>query len=189
MSGKAIIFSAPSGSGKTTLVKYLLSKNNDLSFSISACSRPRRENERKGKDYHFLNEVDFRSKIENDEFVEWEEVYKGNYYGTLKSEIERVWSEGKHVIFDVDVVGGLNLKKYFKEQALAIFVKSPSIETLAKRLTERGSETIESLEKRIEKAKSEMKYADQFDQIIVNDNLENAKAESERLVKNFLDQQ
>ena len=186
MSGKAIIFSAPSGSGKTTLVKHLLSKNNDLSFSISACSRPKRENERKGKDYHFLSETDFKSKINNDEFIEWEEVYKGNYYGTLKSEIERVWNDGKHVIFDVDVVGGLNLKKYFKDQALAIFVKSPSIDTLARRLTERGSETLESLNKRIEKARSEMKYADQFDRIIINDDLDVAKLEAEKIVGDFL---
>ena len=186
MSGKAIIFSAPSGSGKTTLVKHLLSKNNDLSFSISACSRPRRENERKGKDYYFFSEVDFKSKIANNEFLEWEEVYKGNYYGTLKSEIERIWNEGKNVIFDIDVIGGLNLKKYFKDRALAVFVKSPSIETLAKRLTERGSETPDSLIKRIEKAKSEMKYADQFDLIIVNDDLEISKSEAVEFVNQFL---
>ena len=186
MSGKAIIFSAPSGSGKTTLVKHLLSKNNDLSFSISACSRPRRENERKGKDYHFLSETDFKSKIENNEFIEWEEVYKGNYYGTLKSEIDRVWSEGKHVIFDVDVIGGLNLKEYFKENALAIFVQPPSIKILAKRLNTRGTETIESMAKRIEKAVTEMDFADQFDKIIVNDDLEKAKAEAEKAVDDFL---
>lgn len=187
MSGKAIIFSAPSGSGKTTLVKHLLSKNEDLSFSTSACSRPRRENERKGKDYYFLSEADFKSKIKNNEFIEWEEVYKGNYYGTLKSEIERVWSEGKHVIFDVDVIGGLNLKKYFKDRALAIFVKSPSIKTLAKRLNDRGSETPESLERRVEKAASEMKFADQFDEIIINDDLDLAKSEAVEIVIQFLE--
>ncbi|RLD25891.1 MAG: guanylate kinase [Bacteroidetes bacterium] len=186
MSGKAIIFSAPSGAGKTTLVKHILAKNPNISFSISACSRPRRENERKGKDYYFLSEVDFKSKIKNNEFIEWEEVYKGNYYGTLKAEIERVWSEGKHVIFDVDVIGGLNLKKYFKDNALAVFVKPPSIKTLGKRLNERGTETIESMAKRIEKAVSEMGYADQFDKIIVNDDLEIAKVEAEKLVGNFL---
>ena len=131
----------------------------------------------------------FKSKIENNEFIEWEEVYKGNYYGTLKSEIERVWSEGKHVIFDVDVIGGLNLKKYFKENALAIFVRPPSIKTLGKRLNERGTETIESMAKRIEKAVSEMSYAEQFDRVIVNDDLDEAKAESERLVNNFLAKQ
>jgi guanylate kinase len=186
MNGKAIIFSAPSGAGKTTLVKHLLSKNNNLSFSISACSRPKRENERKGEDYYFLSEADFKSKIKNNEFIEWEEVYKGNYYGTLKSEIERIWSEGKHVIFDVDVIGGLNLKKYFKENALAIFVQPPSIETLASRLKARGTETIESLDKRIEKSVSEMEYANQFDVIIVNDNLEIAKLEAEKVVGDFL---
>jgi guanylate kinase len=186
MNGKAIIFSAPSGAGKTTLVKHLLSKNYHLSFSISACSRPRRKNERKGEDYYFLSETDFKSKIDNDEFIEWEEVYKGNYYGTLKSEIERIWSEGKHVIFDVDVIGGLNLKKYFKENALAIFVQPPSIETLASRLKARGTETIESLDKRIEKSVSEMEYANQFDIIIVNDNLEIAKLEAEKVVGDFL---
>jgi guanylate kinase len=188
MSGKAIIFSAPSGSGKTTLVKHLISKKDDLSFSISACSRPRRENERKGKDYYFLSEADFRLKIKNNEFIEWEEVYKGNYYGTLKSEIERVWSEGKHVIFDVDVIGGLNLKKYFKDRALAIFVKSPSIKTLSKRLNDRGSETPESLAKRVEKAESEMKYADQFDEIIINDDLDVAKSEAVEFVNQFLEE-
>ena len=189
MSGKAIIFSAPSGAGKTTLVKHILAKNPNISFSISACSRPIRENERKGEDYHFLSESDFKSKIENDEFIEWEEVYKGNYYGTLKSEIERIWGEGKHVIFDVDVIGGLNLKKYFNENALAIFVKPPSIKTLGKRLNERGTENLESLTKRIEKAVAEMGYADQFDQVIVNDDLDEAKTESERLVNNFLAKQ
>ena len=189
MSGKAIIFSAPSGAGKTTLVKYILAKNPNISFSISACSRPKRENERKGEDYHFLSESDFKSKIKNNEFIEWEEVYKGNYYGTLKSEIDRIWSEGKHVIFDVDVIGGLNLKKYFMENALAIFVKPPSIKTLGKRLNERGTETIESMAKRIEKAVSEMGYADQFDIIIVNDNLDVAKEEAEKIVGDFLNSQ
>lgn len=186
MSGKAIIFSAPSGAGKTTLVKHIITKFPNLSFSVSACSRPRRKNERKGEDYHFLSESDFKSKIKNNEFIEWEEVYKGNFYGTLKSEIERIWSEGKDVIFDVDVVGGLNLKKYFNQNALAIFVKPPSIKTLGKRLNERGTETIESMAKRIEKAVSELSYADQFDALIVNDDLEEAKAEAEKLVGEFL---
>jgi guanylate kinase len=186
MNGKAIIFSAPSGAGKTTLVKHTLAKFPTISFSVSACSRPRRKNERKGEDYHFLSESDFKSKVKNNEFIEWEEVYQGNYYGTLKSEIERIWSEGKHVIFDIDVVGGLNLKKYFKEDALAIFVQPPSIKILAERLKARGTETIESLDKRIEKAVTELEYASQFDKIIVNDNLEVAKGEAEKIVGEFL---
>ena len=186
MSGKAIIFSAPSGAGKTTLVKHILTKIPGLSFSVSACSRPRRKNERKGEDYHFLRESDFISKIKNNEFIEWEEVYKGNYYGTLKSEIEKIWSEGKHVIFDVDVIGGLNLKKYFKENALAVFVQPPSVKTLANRLNARGTETIESLANRIEKAVTEMGYAEQFDKIIVNDDLQEAKVEVEKMVRDFL---
>lgn len=186
MSGKAIIFSAPSGAGKTTLVKHILAENPNISFSISACSRPKRENERKGEDYHFLSESDFKSKIKNDEFIEWEEVYKENFYGTLKSEIERIWSEGKHVIFDVDVIGGLNLKKYFNENALAIFVKPPSIKILGKRLNERGTENLKSLTKRIEKAVSEMGYADQFDKIIINDELGVAKSEAVEFVNEFL---
>ena len=186
MRGKAIIFSAPSGAGKTTLVKHILAKNPNLSFSVSACSRPRRKNERKGEDYHFLSETDFKSKIKNNEFIEWEEVYKGNYYGTLKSEIERIWNEGKHVIFDVDVIGGLNLKKFFKENALAIFVQPPSVKTLANRLNTRGTETIESLAKRIEKAVTEMGYANQFDKIIINDDLKEAKLEAEKLVEAFI---
>jgi guanylate kinase len=138
MAGKALIFSAPSGSGKTTLVKYLLEKNKDLGFSISASTRDRRgRTEQDGKDYHFLTPEDFKNKIDNDEFIEWEEVYAGNFYGTLKTEIERVWSEGRNVIFDVDVKGGINLKKYFGDKALAIFVKVPSIEILKERLQRR----------------------------------------------------
>ena len=144
MNGKAIIFSAPSGSGKTTIVKYLLTNNSDLGFSISASTRDKRgRTEQHGKDYYFLTPEDFKKKIDNDEFIEWEEVYEGNFYGTLKSEIERIWREGKNVIFDVDVKGGLNLKKYFGHKALAIFVKAPSIEVLKERLNDRGTETEE----------------------------------------------
>src|SRR5918995_627048 len=146
MPGKAIIFSAPSGSGKTTIVKHLLKHNPDLGFSISASTRDKRgRTEQNGKDYYFLSPTDFKKKIDNDEFVEWEEVYEGNFYGTLKSEIERVWKQGKNVIFDVDVKGGLNLKKYFGRKALAIFVKVPSMEILEQRLHGRGTESAESL--------------------------------------------
>src|SRR3954466_4423310 len=144
MAGKALIFSAPSGSGKTTIVKHLLQQNTDLGFSISASTRDRRgRTETHGKDYYFLTPLDFKKKIDNDEFVEWEEVYEGNFYGTLKSEVERVWREGKNVIFDVDVKGGLNLKKFFGDKALAIFVKVPSLEVLKARLNDRGTETPE----------------------------------------------
>lgn len=142
MEGKLIIFSAPSGSGKTTIVRHLLAKYNNLGFSISACTRDRRgRNEVQGKDYYFLTPEEFKKSIDNDEFVEWEEVYPGGYYGTLKSEIERLWAEGKHVLFDVDVKGGLKLKEYFKERALSIFVKAPSEEAIKERLMARGTET------------------------------------------------
>jgi len=185
-SGKVIIFSAPSGAGKTTLVKYLLTQPLNLEFSISACSRNRRVNEVDGKDYFFMSKEAFREKIHKDKFLEWEEVYDGNYYGTLKSEIDRIWSEGKHVIFDVDVVGGLNLKKYFGDQALAIYVDAPSIETLENRLRSRKSETEETIQKRISKAVEEIKYKKDFDVVIVNDELEQAKKEALERVKTFL---
>src|SRR6188768_1725540 len=146
MPGKALIFSAPSGSGKTTIVKHLLDTNPDLGFSISASTRDRRgRTEQNGKDYYFLSPEDFKNKIDSDEFIEWEEVYAGNFYGTLKSEIERIWKEGKNVIFDVDVKGGLNLKKYFGDKALAIFVKVPSVEILRQRLVDRATESPDSL--------------------------------------------
>lgn len=187
MEGKLIIFSAPSGSGKTTIVRHLLSKYNNLGFSISACTRDRRgRNEVHGKDYYFLTPDDFKQRIDNDEFVEWEEVYPGGYYGTLKSEIERLWAEGKHVIFDVDVKGGLKLKEYFGERALAIFVKAPSEEAIKERLMMRGTETEDSLSKRLFKVKFEMSFQDRFDIILVNDNLETALKKAEELVENFL---
>ena len=164
MAGKAIIFSAPSGSGKTTIVKHLLKKNPDLGFSISASTRDKRgRTESHGKDYYFLSPEEFKRKIDADEFIEWEEVYEGNFYGTLKSEIERIWKIGKNVIFDVDVKGGLNLKKYFGNRALAIFVKVPSLEVLKERLSDRGTESAESLSRRLFKAKFEMSFQDQFD--------------------------
>jgi guanylate kinase len=186
MAGKALIFSAPSGSGKTTIVKYLLENNKDLGFSISASTRDRRgRTEQDGKDYHFLKPEDFKKKIDNDEFIEWEEVYAGNFYGTLKTEIERIWSEGKNVIFDVDVKGGINLKKYFGDKALAIFVKVPSIEILKERLQERGTESEESLSRRLFKAKFEMTFADKFDVVLVNEDLNTSLKEAQKLYDQF----
>src|SRR3954468_13461273 len=172
MPGKAIIFCAPSGSGKTTLVKHLLQSNTDLGFSISASTRDKRgRTEQNGKDYYFLTPDDFKQKIDKNEFVEWEEVYEGNFYGTLKSEIDRIWHEGKNVIFDVDVKGGVNLKKYFGDKALAIFVKVPSLEVLKERLKDRGTESEESLSRRIFKANFEMSFQDKFDVVLVNEDL------------------
>lgn len=186
MPGKAIIFSAPSGSGKTTIVKYLLENNPDLGFSISASTRDKRgRTEQNGKDYYFLTPTDFKKKIDNDEFVEWEEVYEGNFYGTLKSEIERVWRDGKNVIFDVDVKGGLNLKKYFGDKALAIFVKVPSLEVLKERLNDRGTETPESLSRRIFKAEFETSFSDKFDVVLVNEDLRKSLKEAQRLYDDF----
>lgn len=187
MAGKALIFSAPSGSGKTTLVKHLLSINpNDLGFSISASTRDKRGRiEQHGKDYYFLTPEDFKKKIDGDEFIEWEEVYEGNFYGTLKSEIERLWAEGKDVIFDVDVKGGLSLKKYFGDKALAIFVKVPSLEVLKERLKDRGTESAESLSRRLFKAQFEMSFQDKFDVILVNETLEKSLAEAQQLYNDF----
>lgn len=186
MEGKLFIFSAPSGSGKTTIVRTLLEKDLDLEFSISATSRPKRENETDGKDYYFLSADDFKEKIDKDEFVEWEEVYENRFYGTLKSELERIWNQGKHVIFDVDVIGGLRIKKKYPNKALSIFIMPPSIEELEKRLILRSTDSIEDIETRINKAKEELNYAEKFDIIIVNDNLDNAIMESEKVVTNFI---
>ncbi len=186
MAGKALIFSAPSGSGKTTIVQYLLENNPDLGFSISASTRDRRgRTEVDGKDYHFLTPEEFKEKIDANEFIEWEEVYAGNFYGTLKSEIERIWAEGKNVIFDVDVKGGINLKKYFGDKALSVFVKVPSIEILAQRLNSRGTETEESLSRRLFKAKFEMSFQDKFDVVLLNEDLEKSVAEAQRLYEEF----
>ena len=184
--GKAIIFSAPSGAGKTTIVKSLLANKLPLSFSISACSRQKRENEINGKDYHFLSLKDFKQKINEQAFIEWEEVYENNYYGTLKSEIERIWNDKKHVVFDVDVVGGLNLKKHFGNNALAIFIQPPSMDVLFKRLRNRATESEASLKKRIDKAKHEMTYSSSFDSIIINDQLKETIEVAEKKVKDFL---
>ena len=184
--GKAIIFCAPSGSGKTTLVKHLLSTNTDLGFSISACTRDRRGRaEVNGQDYYFLSIEEFQAKIGSDAFVEWEEVYPGGYYGTLKAEVERLWAEGKNVIFDVDVKGGLKLKEYFKDDALAIFVKVPSVAELEKRLRERNTETEESLSKRLYKVKFEMTFQDRFDVVLLNDNLDDSQRIAQDLYDSF----
>jgi guanylate kinase len=186
-SGKAIIFSAPSGSGKTTIVRHLLQKFPVLGFSISACTRDRRgRTEQDGKDYYFLTPDEFKDKIDRDQFIEWEEVYEGNFYGTLKEEIQRIWDSGKHVIFDVDVKGGLNLKKYFGDSGLAIFVQVPSLDDLAVRLRDRGTESEDSLSRRIYKAKFEMGFRDQFDVILVNNELQTSFREAEKLVSDFI---
>ncbi len=186
--GKLIVFSAPSGSGKTTLVHHLIGQRNlNLDFSISATSREKRGNEINGKDYYFISLDDFNRHIKDDDFVEWEEVYHSNFYGTLKSEIERIWSMGKHVIFDIDVVGGLRIKKKFPEQTLAIFVHPPSIEEMELRLRNRKTDSEEKIKERVLKAERELKFSNQFDVILVNDNLEKAKKEAHDLVLNFID--
>jgi len=185
-SGKLIIFSAPSGAGKTTIVQHLLKSNLDLEFSISAASRKKRSNEVNEKDYYFIPVEEFKKKIKNDDFLEWEEVYTDHFYGTLKSEVERIWANGKHVIFDVDVIGGLNIKKFHKERALAVFVMPPTAEHLEQRLRDRSTENETNLKKRIEKAEHELTFANKFDKIIVNDNLDEALREAREMVNNFL---
>ena len=184
--GKCIIFSAPSGAGKTTIVRYLLEEFSELAFSISACSRDARPNETNGVDYYFLGVDGFQTKIAADEFVEWEEVYTNNFYGTLKSELTRIWSQGKTVIFDVDVIGGLNLKRYFGDNALAVFVMPPNYEALEDRLRYRSTETEEKIQMRLAKAKVELAHADQFDTIVVNDDLKTACAEAKTLIQQFI---
>lgn len=184
--GKCIIFSAPSGAGKTTIVHHLLTRDLGLEFSVSACSREPRPNEIDGKDYHFLGVEGFKEEIKNGAFVEWEEVYSNNFYGTLKSEMERIWSQGKTVIFDVDVIGGLNLKKRFMEDALAIFVKPPSYEILEERLRARSTESEEKISQRMEKAAKELAFAKEFDIILINDSLEDAFEMAANHVTEFL---
>ena len=186
MHGKLIIFSAPSGAGKTTIVRHLLGKDLNLEFSISATSRGMRHTETNGKDYYFLTPEEFRSKIDNYEFLEWEEVYPGTFYGTLKSEVERIRTLGKNVIFDVDVVGGCNIKKYYGDEALAIFVQPPSVEELRNRLVSRSTDAPEVIEKRVSKAAYELTFASQFDCIIVNEHLETAFEEAERCIRKFI---
>lgn len=186
MQGKLIIFSAPSGAGKTTIVKHLLKKFPQLSFSISATTRELRGSEINNADYYFISKEDFLHKVAHQEFVEFEEVYNGTFYGTLRSEIERIWNQGKHVIFDIDVEGGLRLKRKYEEDALAIFVQPPSLEVLKERLTGRGTDSQEKLQERFAKAEKELQYADKFDVVLKNYDLEIACAEAEVLVGEFL---
>ena len=183
---KAIIVSAPSGSGKTSIVKYLITKIPELKFSISATSREKRENEINNSDYYFLNREVFLAKVRNDEFVEWEEVYNGSLYGTLKSEIDRIWSEGNYIIFDVDVYGAINLKKYFSDDGLSLFIRVKDLSELERRLRKRGTETEENLKFRIDKASSEMKFESYFDHVVINNNLEDAQKDAEHIVRTFL---
>lgn len=185
-SGKLIVFSAPSGAGKTTIVHHLLNQNLGLEFSISACSRSKRKNEIDGKDYYFLSTEEFKQKINNNEFVEWEEVYPDHFYGTLKAELERIWNNGHHVIFDVDVVGGLNIKNSYPKETLAVFVQPPSIEELRSRLYKRSTDSKQNIEKRISKAEKELSYSKNFDTIIINEKLEDAFSEAEIKVREFL---
>ncbi len=185
--GKLIIFSAPSGSGKTTIVRHLLKVfKNRIDFSISATSRPKRGVEENGKDYHYLSVEEFKQKIENKEFLEWEEVYAGVHYGTLRSEVQRIWDSGKHVIFDIDVEGGLNLKRQFGDQALAVFVMPPSIKILEERLNTRSTDTPESIARRVAKAEKELKTADLFDTFILNEDLDEALVKAEKIVGDFI---
>jgi guanylate kinase len=184
--GKAVIISAPSGAGKTTLVNKLLKAKLPLSFSVSACSRAPRDGEEDKKDYYFLSIEEFKEKIKAQDFVEWEEVYKGNFYGTLKKEIERIWEEKKHVVFDVDVVGGISLKEYFKENSISIFIKPPSMEVLSERLKKRNADDRKAIKNRLEKSFEEMKSIEKFDKIIVNDELSISTKYIIEIVQKFL---
>jgi guanylate kinase len=186
MDGKLFIFSAPSGSGKSTIVQHLMKQELGLAFSISATSREPRADELDGREYYFLSPEAFQERIGRDEFVEWEEVYPGKYYGTLRSELDRIWTSGKHALFDIDVMGGLNLKKQFDSNACAIFVSPPSLEVLEERLRARGTDSEASIRERLAKAEEELKFAPRFDHILVNDHLETVLKEAEALVKNFL---
>ena len=187
MQGKIIIFSAPSGAGKTTIVKHLLSVNPALNFSISACTRDKRgRTEENGKDYYFITIEEFKKHIKAEDFIEWEEVYRDNFYGTLKSEVERIWAEGKNVIFDIDVAGGLRIKSKFPQETLAVFVKPPSVDELKRRLKERSTESDDKINMRIAKAHVELATAPQFDVIIKNYDLDVAKQEAYELVKEFV---
>lgn len=185
--GKLIVFSAPSGSGKTTIVRHLLSKEDlNLEFSISAASREPRGEEVNGKDYYFMSTEEFKKHIKNEDFLEWEEVYRDNFYGTLKTEVERIWAKGKNVIFDIDVSGGLRIKHKFPEETLAVFVKPPSVDELKRRLKERSTESDDKINMRIAKASVELATAPQFDEIIKNYDLDIALEEAYQLVKNFV---
>ncbi len=186
MAGKLIIFSAPSGSGKSTIINYLLTQNLNLHFSISATSRAPRGTEQNGIEYYFLTPDEFRNHIAAGDFLEYEEVYTDKFYGTLKSEVERILANGDNVIFDVDVVGGCNIKKYYEERALSVFIQPPSIEELRKRLVGRGTDTQEVIESRIAKAEFELGFADKYDVVIINDDLDKAKSEALTVIQNFL---
>lgn len=186
MAGKLIIFSAPSGSGKSTIINYLLTQGLNLAFSISATSRPPRGTEQHGVEYYFLSPEEFKQRIANNEFLEFEEVYADRFYGTLKAPIEKQLEEGYNVVFDVDVVGGCNIKKYYGERALSIFIQPPSVEELRKRLVGRGTDTPEVIESRIAKAEFELEFADKFDIVIVNDDLDKAKEDTLTTLKKFL---
>ena len=187
MSNKVIIFSAPSGAGKSTIVNHLLKIHPELEFSISATSRAPRGQEQHGVEYYFFTADEFRQMISEDKFVEYEEVYAGSFYGTLRSEVERIWAKGNVIIFDIDVQGGVNLKRIFGEQAFSIFIQAPSVEILRERLINRQTDTPEAIEKRVAKAASEMEFAaGKFDHVLVNDDLETAFAEAERIVGDFL---
>ena len=184
--GKVLIFSAPSGSGKSTIVNHILGLHPEIEFSVSATSRPPRGQEQDGVEYYFLSVEEFRRRIEADQFVEYEQVYEGRYYGTLKSEVERIWAKGHVIIFDVDVKGGVNLKKYFGDKALSVFIQAPSVEELRRRLIFRNTDAPEAIEERIAKAAEEMTYAPKFDVVLINDNLDKAYAEAEKMVDDFL---
>ena len=184
--GKLIVISAPSGAGKTSIVHQLLKDMPELSFSVSASSRESRENEVHSKDYYYLGVEGFHQKIKENAFLEWEQVYENQYYGTLKSEIERIWSEGKSVIFDVDVVGGLNIKKQYSKESLSIFIMPPSLEVLAERLIGRGSDSDESIKKRLDKAEEEISKNKNFDTIILNDNFKTACEQTKEIITNFI---
>ncbi len=183
---KVVIFSAPSGSGKSTIVSHILKLHPELEFSVSAASRAPRGEEKNGVAYWFISADEFRRRIADGEFVEYEEVYPGSFYGTLKSEVERIWDKGNAIIFDVDVKGGVNLKKYFGDRALSVFIQAPSVEVLRQRLVSRATDSPEAIERRVAKAAEEMTYADKFDHIIVNDDLQKAYADAEKLVSDFL---
>jgi guanylate kinase len=186
MKGRFVIVSAPSGAGKTTIVKRLMEALPVLEFSVSAASRAPRANEKDGRDYYFITADDFRERIRNGELLEWQEVYKDQYYGTLRSEVERIWNDKHHVLFDVDVQGGMNLKKMFPEISLSLFIMPPSLQELESRLRHRGTETERSLQTRLAKAASELTFADHFDRIIVNDDLEKAVSQTIQEVSQFL---
>jgi len=186
MSGKLIIFSAPSGAGKSTIVHHILTCGFNLEFSVSATSRAPRGNEVHGVDYYYLTPEEFRAKIRKNEFLEYEEVYPDSFYGTLRSEVDRITGEGKNVVFDIDVLGGINIKKQYDEQALALFIAPPSIEVLHQRLVGRGTDTPEMIAKRIGKAEFELSFAPQFDRVVVNDDLDKAKNEAEQIIRKFL---